>query len=204
MKIAVFGGTFDPVHNAHIALAGYVTNNGFADEILFMPAPSPPHKDEKSISPYEIRRRMIELAIQNMTKCDISDIEKERPGRSYTVDTLKILSQKIKNGDILLLIGSDSLRDLHLWRNPGEIVASCELLVYPRKDVALTEQMLAAHWDTKTAHKLAQCIMKDAPVSDISSTEIRRLASEGRYDEMKKLVPEPVAEYIIRHKLYVN
>lgn len=199
---AVFGGTFDPVHNAHLALADYVLEHGFAENILFMPAPTPPHKLLKKISSYETRREMLSLALEGKTHCAISDIERERTGSSYTVDTLKILSQNSTCNDILLLTGADSLRDFHLWRNPREILKHSRLLVYPRKGVEITLEELLRHWDAETAELLYRSVMKDAPSSDVSSTEIRRLAALKCFEKLSGMVPPCVAEYIKTHNLY--
>ncbi len=146
MKTAFFGGTFDPVHTGHLALAREVLKQGRADRILFVPAPVPPHKEVRNISAFEHRFAMVGLAIADDPGFACSDIEKHRTGKSYTIDTLTELTAAGCYGEILLLIGSDSLRQLHLWYRCHELVEKFGLIVYPRRDEPVTEMELRRHW----------------------------------------------------------
>jgi len=112
MRIAMFGGTFDPFHRGHAAIARFVLASGRADRLIFMPAPVPPHKTDKTVSPYAVRRKMVELGMGadlDGRRMMISDLECSRTGRSYSFDTLTELAAQFPQDRIFLLIGGDSL-----------------------------------------------------------------------------------------------
>ncbi len=195
MKIAMFGGTFDPVHRGHTDLAAFILERRHADRVLFIPAPVPPHKTEQTVSPYEIRRRMLELALSGMAGVGISDIECERTGRSYSIDTLTQLKARYPADQILLLIGADSLAALHTWYQAEQIAADFTVLTYPRPGCTVTAEHLRSHWSEADAEKLLSGILQDAPVFPCSSTEIR--AGAGR-----EMLHPAVLDLIRKQKLY--
>src|SRR5437879_4254738 len=112
MRIGVFGGTFDPIHQGHLILAEQAREQGRLDQVWFLPAPRPPHKDETALTRYEQRVEMIQLAVAGQSVFRVDEREKERPGPSYTVDTLAELQAERPGDDFLVLLGSDSLQDL--------------------------------------------------------------------------------------------
>ena len=202
MKTAFFGGTFDPVHTGHLALAREVLKQGRADRILFVPAPVPPHKEMRNISAFEHRFAMVELAIAGEPGFACSDIEKHRSGKSYTIDTLTELAAIGTYGEILLLIGSDSLRQLHLWYHAHELVERFGLIVYPRRDEPVTAAELGRHWSEAECAKLQAALMVSAPEFPLSSTQIREIIKKNGVEGVSSFVIPPVAEYITSHGLY--
>lgn len=202
MKTAFFGGTFDPVHNGHLALAAEVLKQGRADRILFVPAPSPPHKDEKSITPFEYRLAMVQAAIHGNPRFGWSDIEQHRKGKSYTIDTLNELAAMKEHGEILLLIGGDSLRQLHLWYRAHELVRDYGLIVYPRPGEPVTPEELLEHWPPAETAKLMDSLMDSVPEFPVSSTQIREILKKNGINSVSPFVSSAVAEYITRMNLY--
>ena len=181
MRIAMFGGTFDPFHAGHAAITRFVLSEWLADRVLLIPAPVPPHKDASRISPYEIRRKLIELASAGMENVEISDVERDRTGKSYSIDTLNELAAAHPGDEIILLIGGDSLATLHLWHLAHELVRNYTILTYPRPGSIVTEaSLVTSGWSKAEAEKLLAGIMHDAPVFPLSATQIRQMLAEGR------------------------
>lgn len=202
MKTAFFGGTFDPVHTGHLALAREVLKQGRADRILFVPAPVPPHKDAAQITAFGHRFAMVEHAIAGESGFACSDIEKHRSGKSYTIDTLTELAAMGTYGEILLLIGSDSLRQLHLWYQAHELVERFGLIVYPRRNEPVTAAELRQHWSEAECAGLLSALMASAPEFPLSSTQIREIIKKNGVGSISSFVTAPVAEYITSHGLY--
>ena len=204
MKTAFFGGTFDPVHAGHLALAREVLKQGRADRILFVPAPVPPHKDSAEITPFEHRLNMVRLAVRNEEGFLWSDLEKNRKGKSYTIDTLAELSIDGSFGEILLLIGSDSLRQLHLWFRAHELVHDYGLIVYPRRHEPVQREELRKHWSAEETEKLFGSVMGSAPEFPISSTQIRKLVKKNGAKSVSAFVSPEVTGYIMKNGLYLQ
>lgn len=197
----MFGGTFDPVHTGHTAIARHVLESGRAGRLLFVPAPNPPFKNTASILPYADRRAMLELALPAVPGAEISDIECRRTEKSYTIDTLAALENEYPGARLVLLIGSDSLAHLHEWYRAEELPRRAEILTYPRPGADVTVDFLAAHWPEKTAAELAAGILADLPVSSVSSTEIRNFFARGK-NPPDGMLDRAVADYIRRRHLY--
>ena len=170
MKIALFGGTFDPVHAVHLQIAQSVLDRGRADWVLFIPAPCPPHKTKQRITPYEVRKKMLETATEGNPSFIVSDLERFRPGKSYTIDTLNELSEIYPEDELFLLIGSDSLRQLHTWYRARELADNYSLLVYPRTSEKISREELLLHWTEQETDKLLSGVMHGLPDSPVSST----------------------------------
>ena len=202
MRTAFFGGTFDPVHTGHLALAREVLKQGRADRILFVPAPSPPHKETARISAFEHRLAMVRLAIGGEAGFAWSDLESRRPGKSYTIDSLAELSADGSYGEVLLLIGADSLRQLHLWYRCHELVRGHGLIVYPRRGEAVTAAELREHWSEAETDRLLRSLMVSAPEFPLSSTQIREKVKKEGIGSVSAFVTRPVADYITAHQLY--
>ena len=202
MKIAFFGGPFDPVHNGHLALAHEVLAHQRAEQVLFVPAPEPPHKSGRAITPFALRFRMLAHALEGCTGFALSDIENHRTGRSYTIDTLKQLSQLHKNDAILLLIGGDSLRQLHLWKDAREIVRCFGVIAYPREGEEISRAGLRLHWTEEETEKLLASVLPSVPCFPVSSTEIRGMIRRGDWNGAARFLPPPVMDVIRQNKLY--
>lgn len=200
-RLAIFGGTFDPPHNGHIKLAAEVLSYNAADRIFFVPASHPPHKPCKPISPFKNRIEMLKIAIKGYPKFEISEIERQRGSSkvSYTYDTLEAFSGKFPENEILLLIGSDSLCQLHTWHRAGELVKKWPVIIYPRPGQLPDMKQMCENWPEAIAGKLLQAVLP-LPLFDIASTEVRRNIREKK--SVEDLLNKEVYEYIKEHELY--
>ena len=194
MKIGIMGGTFDPIHSAHLLIGEAAREEYGLDRIIFMTGGNPPHKTDTT--PAKARFTMTRLAISDNPYFTDDDYETEKTEKSYTVHTLEYLKDKYPNDDLFFIIGEDSLRDLPVWYKPEEILSMCTLLVFPR----VSRETLA---DTigKMRLKYGDNILPiDAPVIGISSTDIRDRISKGK--KIKYMLPDKVIEYIKENNLY--
>lgn len=199
-----FGGTFDPVHKGHIALAEYVQEHFPSCTLLFAPAFFPPHKNPAGLSSFEHRMAMVKKALAGKRNVEVSDVESKREGRSYSFDTLHILKEKYPGEEIFLLIGGDSLLQLHFWYRARDLVRDFPILVYPRPGENITvETLMENSWTREEGEKLSSAILGgNVPQFPVSSTMIRALYAAGKREEAEQYVPESVAEYIRKHFLY--
>lgn len=195
-RIGVFGGTFDPVHIGHLIIATELRHALQLDRLLFVPTGQPPHKADQAVSADADRLAMLELAIAGDSAFEISTIDLERDGPSYTADLLTLLSDRLPNANLLFLMGEDSLRDLPTWRQPETILALAELGIATRPDIDLD---LAAIYERLPA---AQGRIHVVPTTliDISSSGLRKRIREGR--PIRYLVPAAVESYIMSNRLY--
>lgn len=192
------GGSFDPPHYGHLIIAETVREALDLDVVMFMPAGQQPLKTDRFTLTAGDRVEMVRLAIEGNPGFSLSTLEAERPGSSYTVDTLRELRARWGGAQpaVWFIVGADSLASLPRWRDPPGIMALARMAVVRRPDVevdmaALTERIPGIENGVDWI---------DAPLVDISSTEIRRRAMEGR--SIRYRVPERVREYIERHGLY--
>ncbi|MFH0847259.1 MAG: nicotinate-nucleotide adenylyltransferase [Chloroflexota bacterium] len=199
MKIGVLGGTFDPPHLGHLRLAEAVRLKLGLDEVLFVPAGVPYLKEgDRAITPAEHRVAMVRLAIKDYPHFRLSLTEVERPGPSYTVDTIAELRKDLKEGDeLFFILGWDNLLALPGWREPPRLVKLCKLVAMPRAGYPVP--------DLKALDKVIPGIalrttVLFSPVINISATVIRERVARGL--SVSQLVPEAVAEYIKKHQLY--
>ncbi len=188
MNIGVLGGTFDPIHNGHLAVAEEVRAQLKLDEVLFVPAGQPWLKADSPILVAEHRVEMVRLAIADRAYCKVSTMEIDRGGLSYTVDTMGELRAKIGAGDELyFILGWGSLGELPQWKEPSRIIKLCRLVAvprpgYPRPDLESLEASIPG---------LSQrVILLDKPEIDISASEIRERVAQGL--SINGLVPEAV------------
>lgn len=197
MKYGLLGGTFDPPHNGHLQIAAYAQVALGLAEIVFMPAPQPPHKLDDPVSPLDLRVAMLELALEPCPDFVISLLEAERTGPSYSVDTLRELRATMGDDDeIFFIMGMDSLQNLPTWYRPEEIVKLCKLAVLKRQGYGVDLDALEARVPGVTA----SVVMIDAPEIDVSASEIRDRVRRGK--SIQDLVPPTVAAYIHAHHLY--
>lgn len=197
MRIGVFGGTFDPVHLAHLILADQAREQGRLDQVLFVPAARPPHKHEHDLTPFAQRVEMLSLAISGQPAFRIDELEKDRAGPSYTVRTLELIGERHPGAELFLLIGSDTLRDLPTWYEPQAVVAQATLLVMARPGVDLVH-------GEKLRRQLHMPALRmevvQVPLVDIASSDVRQRVREGR--SIRYLVPRAVEAYIQDKQLY--
>ncbi|MFH0914167.1 MAG: nicotinate-nucleotide adenylyltransferase [Chloroflexota bacterium] len=198
MKLGVLGGTFDPVHRGHLMVAEEARAELGLDEVLFVPAGDPWLKSDRTISPAGHRVAMLRLAIAGKLYFKLSLLEIERPGPSYTVDTLAELRRGLKAGDeIYLIMGWGSLAELPRWHQPSRVIPLCRLAVAPRPGVLRPDLATLEKSIPGISEKV---VFLRAPEMDISATDIRERVRKGL--PIGHLVPEAVAKYIEEHGLY--
>ena len=201
-RIGLFGGTFDPPHVGHLALAEWAREALSLDRVLFVPAGRPPHKGRARLSPVLHRVAMTRLAIRGNRAFAVSALEVLRDGPSFTVDTLRTLKRREPRARIFLLMGADSLAEFHTWRDPEGIVAFATLAVAgrpgsPEPGLAAVRGRAAARAGLRGRPPFAWL---RNPGLEVSSSAIRARLSAGR--TVRYLGPDAVARYIARHRLY--
>jgi len=196
-RLGVFGGTFDPPHIGHLILAAEACEDLSFDRLLWVLTPVPPHKLDQNVRPLEHRLAMLELAIADNPKFELSRIEMDRPGPHYTVDTLRLLADTHPSADLILLIGGDSLRDLPTWERPAELVAACHEIGVIRRPGDLVD---LSEWEGQVPGTQAKVRFIDAPLLDISSSAIRRRIRE--HLSFRYYLSPAVYEYILKNHLY--
>ncbi len=195
--IGILGGTFNPIHNAHLAMAEAVLEQAKLDEIWFMPSKNPPHKSNDEIVSQQHRSQMIQLAIQSNSGFLFSDYELRRDGTTYTAETLKGLAKDYPDQSFCFIMGGDSFFHLEKWYHPEEIISSCRILAISR-DGATTGQM-QQHKKYLTKKYQGNIQIIEMKQMDISSSEIRQDIKAGKGISH---VPDAVARYIHQHQLY--
>lgn len=200
MKIGILGGTFNPVHCGHLIVAEAVREAFGLDRVLFIPTGLPPHKSKNEVAGAEHRYNMVEGAVRSNPYFEASRAEIERPGYTYTVDTLRSLGvQYGENAGLYFIIGADVINELATWKNFKEVFARCSFIAVGRPGVGKD----AFDGDVarlKEKYPVSISVF-EAPLMDISSTGIRERV--GAYKSIKYLVPECVEEYIYENGLYV-
>jgi len=190
-RLGVIGGTFDPIHTGHVLLALFAMERLPLDQVLFVPAADPPHKEARpDMAPAEDRWAMVERAIEGFPGFQVSRVELERPGKSYTVDTLRQLRAERPDCALFLIIGEDNVAQMSTWHDPRGILELCTV-------VAGSRVVAGGRADAELARRI---VPVETPVFQISSTEIRRRLSEGY--PVRYLVPEKVEAYIRERGLY--
>ena len=190
MKIAVYSGSFNPVHNGHLSIAKATLAEGF-DEVWMVISPQNPHKKEEELWPFEDRLKMVELAIKDQPQLKASDCENHLPRPSYTIRTLKYLKENYPQHQFRLLIGEDNLVKFRQWKDYQQIIDSFGLIVYPRSTVPLNHQAPGNH---RTPSPNITTLK--APLLNISSSEIRKRLAENQ--SVSQLVPAEVEKYILQ------
>lgn len=191
MTVGIFGGSFNPPHLGHLIIAETIRDQFELDQILWIPSGRPPHKPGKDLAAAVHRLQMTCLVTENNPFFAVSDMELLRDGYSYTIDTITALKRANKDNDYSLIIGSDSLDEISSWHQPEEIIKRVSILVYKRSKTDRTTGMPPMGTNVCYA---------DAPLIDISGTEIRTRIRLGR--SIKYFVPDTVSAYIQAHNLY--
>jgi len=196
-RIGVLGGTFDPIHYGHLAAAEEARVKLSLREVIFVVAGLPPHKLDEEITPAEDRYVMVELAIASNPHFSLSRIDIDRPGPSYTVDTIALLRQKWTE-EIYFIMGMDSLMEIDTWHEPQRLIQLCHLVAVERPGFVPDLERLEAAIPGITA----RTEIIDMPEVDISSTDLQRRVRQGL--PIKYQVPPEVEEYIYQHRLYLK
>jgi nicotinate-nucleotide adenylyltransferase len=188
-RIGIFGGTFDPPHKGHIAIAEQAKKQLGLDCVYFVPAYIPPHKHQHLSISARHRLKMMKLAVSSKKESKVSTIELKRQGISYTVDTLQAFKQRFPKTELVLIIGADNLVQFNSWKSPKTILQLVSLAVYKRKGFSLSLK-----------NSTIDFILLKGRMLRISSTEIRNRIEKGF--PIRALVPNPIVAYIKRHSLY--
>ena len=193
MQIGIYGGTFNPVHLGHVHLLREVLQTGLLDRILVMPDRTPPHKQAPDLIDGEKRFEMLQLATKGMKGVEVSDFELRREGKSYTYMTLRLLRELHPDDQFSLIMGADMLLSFREWRNWEEILAHTRLVAAARD---------AGEYDRleEAARSLGHTDVLKITTFPASSTQVREAVREGR--PLDGLVPEAVARYIRKNRLY--
>jgi len=200
MKIGLLGGTFDPPHNGHLAIAKYALEKLGLDKIIFIPSRRTPLKSREDVSGRKHRWDMLRELIKGNKKYDISDIELYRPGPSYTIDTIRQLKTgKNKNDEFYFITGWDSFNDLPRWKEAGNLIKLCKIVAFTRSSTARPD---LKEMDKMVPGLSESSIIIDVPPVDISSTEVRNRVIKGL--SVKDMVPGPVEKYILDNGLYLG
>jgi nicotinate-nucleotide adenylyltransferase len=187
MRLAIFGGTFDPIHNAHLAVAREAADRFHLDRVLFIPADRPPHKEHGARAPYEDRVRMAELATAGDPRFRVSRLEQDTV-RSYSIDTIgKVRAELRPEDELFFIIGADAFAEIHTWRRWPEVAASVRFIVVSRPNSV---------YDPPPGVPFERL---DTLSLQISSSEIRRELAEGKSPPG---LPPAVLAYIQQHRLY--
>jgi nicotinate-nucleotide adenylyltransferase len=191
VRLGILGGSFDPPHLGHLILAEQCRHALALDRVLFVPAYRPPHKIDREQSSFEVRAAMVAAAIAEVAPFELCDIERQRGGLSFTVDTLRDLQARYPQAELWLLLGQDSLEDLEQWRAPEQLLQLAQIAAYRREGSRGTIPPLLG----------GRVRFVEGPRVDVSSSELRERVHAG--ESIRFLVPAPVAELIIRERLYV-
>lgn len=215
-RIGILGGTFNPVHFGHLTAAEEVRERLHLDRVLFVPSYLPPHKSSKEIPSAAQRMDMVKLAIGGNPWFSASDIEIERGGTSYTIETVQALRSSYPDSELFFITGLDSFLDIRTWHQWKKLLKLCSFVVLsrpgylfsdlptigfrqvPGESLAELDNGTAAETDVKTPD--FTLYLQVIPHLDISSTEIRKRIHERR--SIKYLLPESVEHYIIKNKIY--
>ena len=191
--LGIFGGSFDPVHTGHLILAEQCREKFAIDRIWFVPAARPPHKPGATLASMKDRLDLLCLAVAGRPEFEVHDLESDREGHSYTVDTLRHV-KSLTDDDLVFLMGADSLADLPTWRDPAGIASLAQIAAVNRGfgDATIPETLPPAVRDRIT--------VVDMPACGISASDVRRRVREGR--SIRYLVPRPVELAIKDRQLY--
>lgn len=214
MKIGLMGGTFNPVHLAHLRIAEEAREACALDRVAFIPAADPPHKPLTGGISFELRCEMVRMAIAGNPAFEFSDIEGERAGKSYSIDTVEIFAARHPADELFFIIGGDSFLEFGLWHRYAEFFEICSLIVVERPGcpisnpletlpVAIRGEFRYTAATRQLVHRTGRSIqiLRGCPL-DISSTEIRRLVAAGR--SISYLVPPNVEAYIKNQRIYTE
>ena len=218
LRLGILGGSFNPIHNGHLAIARQTREALELDQILFIPTGQPPHKHNSSLAPAQDRYEMVRLAIASDLTLAVSDVELRRPGKSYTIDTVRLLQQEYgAQTQLFFLIGLDAFLDFPSWQDPQALLELCQFVILSRPGQSFrslsTVRLLPpipysslADLDAerisqiKTPIRTQGLICLKLPPCPISASDIRARTRQGL--PVANLLPPLVESYILRHHLY--
>ncbi|OIN98697.1 nicotinate (nicotinamide) nucleotide adenylyltransferase [Candidatus Desantisbacteria bacterium CG1_02_38_46] len=189
-KIGLLGGTFNPIHRGHLRIAERVANVLGLKKVIFIPSAHPPHKKESNLPSPQDRFEMVNLAIKNNPCFSISDIELKRKGKSWTIDTVRIIKKLYPESQIYFIIGADTVPEIPTWKNYKKLLKSCRFVVVNRP----------GYTDAEYPDYTKNFIKVKMRGVDIASTEIRERIKNGK--TIKALVPVKVEKYIKEKGIY--
>jgi nicotinate-nucleotide adenylyltransferase len=213
-RIGLYGGTFDPVHLGHVDVARGVSELFEINTVLFVPAQVAPHKSSRVVTSPLHRHAMLVLATQNEPRFLISTYELDAPDRRYTVDTLAHFQRVVgDSSEIFFIMGADSWEEIRTWREWQRLLSMVNHIVVTRPGYDIEAAEVGATLQERISDVRERrepvgstagprIFFTDVAMKDISATQIRRVAGEGRFDQLANLVPEPVTEYIKKYRLY--
>lgn len=213
-RLGLFGGTFNPIHYGHLRSAEEVCEALALTRLWFIPASHPPHKNDQGITPFEVRLEMSRLAVGDHPVMSVSDLEGRRPGRSYSIETLRQIRREVgPTWELYFILGLDAILEIATWKDYQDLFTLSHFVVLDRPgyDSQRLEEVLfeAVHplfrplkvergYQHPSGHKV---VLQETTLMDISGTGIRKMVRDGR--SIRYLLPEAVREYIITHKLYL-
>lgn len=189
IRTGIFGGTFNPIHLGHLALANYLCEENWVDELWFLITPQNPFKQEQTLLDNHLRMKMVETAIADYPRFKASDFEFTLPRPSYTVTTLQKLSETYPDREFVLIIGADNWAAFDKWKSPEEILRNHRILVYPRHGYEINPHELPA-----------QVKAVNTPLLEISSTFVRESIASGK--DIRYFLHPEVYRFIKQHQLY--
>lgn len=212
-RLGLFGGTFNPIHFGHLRAAEEVCEALSLSRLWFIPAAQPPHKGARELTPFEVRLEMTRLAVGDHPVIEVSDIEGCRAGKSYSIETLRLVREEFGPAwELYFILGLDAMLELPTWKDYAQLFQLCHFVVLDRpgydrrrlEEVLQREALLqfeplpgSAGFQHPSGYKI---LWQQTTLMDISATGIRGLVRQGR--SIRYLLPEPVRGYIINHNLY--
>lgn len=197
-RLGIMGGTFDPVHYGHLVAAEMARGEFNLSKVLFIPSGTPPHKIRRDVSGANLRYEMVELAIKDNQAFDLSALEIERKGLSYTVETLRILRRTWPEHELYFITGTDALLEIFSWRDAEEILTMIQFIGAARPGFDARDFLLKVQQEHPETQGRIHYL--EVPALAISSTDIR---SRVRHEQpVRYLLPEPVRLFIQHHGLY--
>jgi len=195
-KIAIYGGSFNPIHNAHLKVCVYAMKECQLDKVIFMPNANPPHKEKDLLVSAKHRYNMVKLAISDYPDFEISDYEMNKINPSYTIDTMRHMASQL-GSYIYFIIGADSLYTLHKWKDYPDLIKECNFIVADRtcsegSDIKKAADLINSQGGSVTVISM--------PKEDITSTYIRQCVKKGI--DVSEFLPDKVNEYIQSNNLY--
>jgi len=198
MRLGIYGGTFDPVHLGHLILAETCREQCGLDQVIFIPAGSPPHKQGRDLTAGHLRAEMLELAVAGCPEFAVDRSEIKRTGPSYTVETLRSFRQAHPSEELYFLMGADSLNEFLMWKDPREIAMLANLVVVNRGRMPPPDLgPLVPHLGSDAVERI-QCVTM--PGIDLSASDLRERVRQGK--SLRYLTPRAVERYITEHKIY--
>ena len=212
-RIAFYGGSFDPIHNGHLAIANELSKLFALDEFVFIPAFHAPHKRDKQVSSAFHRYSMIALATNDKSEIKVSTIELDAPERPFTIETQRRIKAQLPEIQIFFVIGADSWAEIDTWRDWENVLTATNIIVVTRPDYEITfshvtDKIRARIVDLRGKIKFtttdeAKIYITDAVNLDISATEIRQNVGE-KIDGWQEFVPPEIVNYIEKYELYLK